>query len=370
MKSLFKSLPAKKEVEVSIRTIPKLVDIGIRMLVLLIVVLGASQIALLWADPVLVDPTHFRIQLFADFSTLPTKPKAFYLNLTRGVDGFPAGLYVRTDFLGSHQLLRVNGQNQITVVKDGLENLEATLFATGAYGTGMLITRPINQQIIRLLPNGSVTTFATVGTSPFGPAGMAYAPDGSLLVADYTGGNILRVASNGSSSIFASFPGDTIKSVLTLDPGLASRFGAPILAGTFDDPSDTIFGVSADGKSIFPIAGGFTFLEFLTPGPGGRFGSNVFVSEFGPDNIVEGGKVSILAPDGTVTPFLTGINAADVAFDTTGILGGGMFISDFNGAGELAGKIWRVTAIPEPGFGFLLSVEAAALWFVGFRRKL
>jgi hypothetical protein len=38
-----------------------------------------------------------------------------------------------------------------------------------------------------------------------------------------------------------------------------------------------------------------------------------------------------------------------VAFDTENILGGGMFISDINDGGG-AGKIWRVTVIPEVTF--------------------
>jgi hypothetical protein len=334
----------------------------------LLAMLGKSQSNLLWGDPMLVDPTHFQLQLYADFSSLPDNPKAFHLNLTPGTNGFPAGLYVTTDLLRSTQLLRVTGPNDVTVFKDGLDNLEATLFATGAYGTGMFISEPTNLQILRLLADGSVTTFANVGTNPFGPAGMAYAPDGTLLVTDFTGRSILQVSPTGSSSVFASFSGPaSMKALLALDPGTANRFGAPLLAGTFSSMNDTIFGVSADGKTITPIASGFTFLEFLTSGPGGAFGDNIFVSEFGPD-VVGSGRVSILAPDGTVTPFLTGLNAADVAFDTTGILGGGMFVSDMNGDGDLAGRIWRVTPIPEPSSLLLLGPSILALaWFAGRR---
>jgi hypothetical protein len=51
-------------------------------------------------------------------------------------------------------------------------------------------------------------------------------------------------------------------------------------------------------------------------------------------------------PDGRLTRFITNIDATSVAFDSNGILGGGIFIADFNE--ELgAGKIWRVIPAAE-----------------------
>ncbi len=63
--------------------------------------------------------------------------------------------------------------------------------------------------------------------------------------------------------------------------------------------------------------------------------------------------------------FVTGIRAAAVAFDVNDVLGGGMFISEEpSQAGDLPGRIWRVTAVPEPSTLSMLS--AATLCWLGY----
>ncbi len=87
-------------------------------------------------------------------------------------------------------------------------------------------------------------------------------------------------------------------------------------------------------------------LEFITTGPGGDFGSDLFLSSLG-TGFAADGAVYTLSLNGNVTPFLTGIDATHVVFDTIGILGGGMFVTDFNqqnsGFADGPGKIWHIT---------------------------
>jgi hypothetical protein len=278
-------------------------------------------------------------------------------------------------------IVRVNGPNQAAFFKDGLPTNVGLLFAQGAYGSGMFISEPLDGTIKRLLPNGTLTTFASNLAGPFQ---MTYF-QGSLLVADGIGsnGHLLRIDPDGSSHTFASTPLPPVapdvfscmKSVMTLSPALAGQFGGPILAGNFDDglglTQDTIYVVSADGKTVTPIVTPVQKPSSLTEGPGGAFGSDVFVSQKGISNQNETGHVSILKPDGTLTPFMSGIDAADVVFDTKGILGGGMFISDSNGSstGALSGRIWRVTATPEPSTFTLLVIGTLGLLGYARRRK-
>jgi hypothetical protein len=83
------------------------------------------------------------------------------------------------------------------------------------------------------------------------------------------------------------------------------------------------------------------------------------------------GGVFTLDPNGTLTPFVTGLDATHVVFDTQGILGGGMFIADQDEAldGSKPNTIWRVTAIPEPNTFLLLSTGLVSLLAYNWRRK-
>jgi len=295
-------------------------------------------------DPIVLDP-RFRIELYADFGTIPLtpKPKAFGLLLSNGQNGFPKGLYVTGDFATRPPILRVDGPNQVVVVKEGFVSNDTLLFAKGAYGDGMFVSVATELAIKRLLPDGTLSTFASLGSPFFGPSEMVYFPDESLLVAGGSDGKIYRVAPDGTSSVFGSIPLpiapiSLVKGLLPLSDPLAAQFGGPLLAANFDKPdrpfttpdfADSIFVVSADGQTVKPIATGIQTPNFLIEGPGGAFGSNVFVPQVG-TNAPGDGEVSILRPDGTLTPFVTGLNAADVVFDTQGVLGGGMFISDLN----------------------------------------
>jgi hypothetical protein len=342
--------------------------------------------------PMVVDPTRFRIELYADFGILPNNPRAFQLLLSNGENGFQRGLYVSSDFdtVSAGQsnsarltspILRVDGPNQVSIVRDGFSSTQGLLFAQGAYGAGMLVSVPIpDLEIQRLLPDGTVTTFASLGTAPFGPSDMTYF-QGSLLVSDAVGGRLLLVAPDGTSSVFALIPlsipppdfVSLAEGVLTLSSSAAAEFGGPLLATSLTTPlvapvfspfQDSIYVVSADGLTVTPIATGLDAPLSLTEGPGGDFGLNVFVSRFG--NQLDSGQVSILNPDGSITPFVVGLNATDVVFDTQGILGGGMFIAakPATPGAELPGQIWRVTVIPEPSTFLLLG--SGTLYLLGY----
>jgi hypothetical protein len=339
-------------------------------LIVAVVVICAMPSGQARSEPLVVVP-GFQIELYADFGMLPGAPRASGLLMGNGENGFPKGLYVTGDFdRPISRILRVDGPNQVTLVTDGLSSSETALFAQGAYGTGMFISVPTDLQIKRLLPDGTLTTFATLGTAPFGPAHMVYFQD-SLLVVDGSGGRLLRVDPDGSSHIFATIPPppatgfSVAKGVLALSDSLASQFGGALLATNYDELSqnDSVFVVSADGQTVREIVNGLESPTFPREGPGGVFGPDLFIPQIGTALLGSPGQLSILRPDGTITPFVTGISAVDVAFDTEGILGGGMFISDLNAApdGALPGRIWRVTAIPEPSTLVLLSLGIVTL---------
>ena len=325
------------------------------------------------------------LYVYADFSILPDQPtKAFDLLLSNGENGFQKGLYVSTDFVGPQELLRVDGPNQISVVKDGIGVNESLIFAQGSYRTGMFITQPNNLSIVRLLSDGTLTTFANLRTGPLGPSGMAYAPDGTLLVTNAYGGNILRVNPDGSSSVFATLPGAGPEArpfgITTLPASLAAAFGGPILVGTFETPlevhNDKIYVFSADGQLIKEVAQGLDHLEYINPSPGlPYFEPGVFLSEFGTD-VNGSGRVSLLEPDGTIIPLLSGLNPASVVFDTQGILfkTPTMCIADMNAniinqpepSGSLSG---RIDCVPEPGSLTLFAVSIFGFFAVRSARR-
>jgi hypothetical protein len=325
------------------------------------------------ASPSLADPTRFRIEPYAGLSAFPFN-WTFDMTLTNGQDGFPAGLYIPSgpSFQGDSEkrrLFRVSSPGQVNVVEDRFTSgVESVVFAKGQYGNGMLLSQPQEQKILRLQADGTLTTFTSLGTRPFGPAGIAFGADGFLYAADFTGGNILRVQPDGTSSQFASIGPERPKAVLADSSG---RYGGGLIAATFSTvPDNSIFMISSDGTTVTRLATGLTGIEFLTLGPGGEFGSDLYVSLHG-TNLNGDGGISTVAPDGTVTSFLTGIDGMDVVFDTSGILGGGMFVGDLDnplGApGNTFGKIWRVTPIPEPSSLFLVS--AGLITLLGYKGR-
>jgi hypothetical protein len=68
--------------------------------------------------------------------------------------------------------------------------------------------------------------------------------------------------------------------------------------------------------------------ELLAFGPGGAFGTDLYVPTIGGvDN--HDGLLYAMSPDGALAPFLIGVDAVSVAFDTENVLGG-MFVADIN----------------------------------------
>jgi hypothetical protein len=314
------------------------------------------------------NPLKFQVKLFADFSQIEGLPKVFQLTVTNGTDGFPAGLYVTsgpTDDERSNRLFHIDKMGNVSVVSDGFRSNEALVFAHGEYGDGMLVTEPLQQRIVRLFPNGSMTTFAKVGTPPFGPADLTYGADNLLYVTDFSGNSTLRVYPNGTSEIFAPLapeggagrPKGMIfdnKAVLP-ENFVVSTFTLSELVPPQGEGA--IYTVSPDGKNVTKIVGGLDGAELMALGPGGSFGSGLFVASIGTDLTADGAVFVLYAEqDGVLrfTPFLRGVDATHVAFDNEGILGGGMFVADFadtpdNKEGRQAGRIWHIVPT-EPSF--------------------
>lgn len=345
------------------------------------------------ATPIVADPTRFKVELFADFSAIDPDLDAFQLTMTSGENGFGPGLYVTPSPSrqpGGDRLIRVTAKHQFEIVNTNelLQSGETMVFARGSYGKGILVTEPRDLRIRRLLPDGSLSNFAeNVSTTPFGPTVLAYGPNDLLYATDGSTGNdtqgsrdILQINPDGTSSVFATIP-DTLFpdpapttivqrhdtfAFASIDANGRWQEGGGFVSGTFtinfpdESDLDVLFLIPiengvAQESDIRILADGLRGLELVELGPGGAFGSNLFVAMEGAQRVAADGELSILSPDGTLTPFLTNIDAIDVAFDTDGVLGGGMFISDgTNRAGP--GKIWHVTEVAEPSTIGLLAL--------------
>jgi uncharacterized membrane protein YgcG len=329
--------------------------------IIVLMALGIRGGSLVLADPILANPDQFGIELFADLASLG-RPKAFQLTISSGEHGFPEGLYVTTGPAGddrSDRLLRIDRRGRIHVVQEGFHSNETMVFARGAYGDGILITEPLEQRILRLRSDGTRTTFASVGTAPFGPTGMNYGPDPQrefsegLFVVDSSGEQILLVDEDGETKDFVggggkSGGGGASGKWLMADP--AGKYGGGFIFSTFNIPevfpnTGAIFSISRDGTEVTELASGLNGVELLAFGPSRTFGSDLFVPTVGGAANADGGLFT-LSTDGKLTPFMTGLDAVSVVFDSEGILGGGMFIADINDGGG-AGKIWRVFEVEQ-----------------------
>jgi hypothetical protein len=363
---------------------PVLITISIVMGAVLVMPIMPFATGEILTSPVLADPDKFSIELCADLVPFG-RLNAFQLTFNNGENGFPAGLYATSGIAGddsSDRMVRIedclgeDGIQEVKVVHEGFQSNEAMLFARGAYGEGMLVTDPLNQQILRITLEGggltSESTFASGFTTPFGPANIAYGPDPNGILSevvyatDFSSGNIVVVYPNGTISPFASL-GDVFDKAGPVSAGHEEWGGAFLAADfNFDTPDiGTIYAISADGQDVNPVVTGLNWIELISFGPGGAFGSDLYVPTFNYGGLANDGTLYTLSPNHGLKVFMTGIDVASVAFDTNNILGGGMFVADFGGAEE-AGKIWRITPLQLPPVGGeILGIDVSTLMLAG-----
>jgi len=333
-----------------------------------------------FGDPIMADPDNFDVELFFDFETVPDRQKPFFLLFADEEDGFPPGLYVTTPFTGDDKLWRLEGKSldDLFVVIDDLSNPEGLILAQGEYGEGMFIAELTGFGISRVTPELTLEDFLLPDIPPFGPTQMAFTPEGILLAIDFFGNSLVMINPDGTSSVITAIPppptplaGVAAAKSTPIVFTAASRtlYGADVLVGQFSitdatpDPlmDNSIFKIIG-GEIVGTLVSGLSGLESMTIGPGGSFGDELYIAELGGDGNANG-AVSIVTPEGIVIPFMSNIDAATVAFDTKGILGGGMFVSDFND-GLGSGKIWHVTAT-QPVGGELIPIETTSLILAG-----
>ena len=140
-----------------------------------------------------------------------------------------------------------------------------------------------------------------------------------------------------------------------------ASFHAIPFSGALGD--DAIYSVTPSG-AVNTFSGGHTGVEMLTFGDGGRFGSDLFVSTIGRLDVDQDGSVFTLDPAGHQRPFIGGVDASVIVFDTARVLGGGAFVIDaLNNQSVMS--IWHITAVPEPG---VLCMIALGLFLMTARR--
>jgi hypothetical protein len=194
-----------------------------------------------WSAPVLIDP-NWGVELYADFNDLGGRLKAFGLTLTNGEQGFAPGLYATSGPAAdtrSDRLVRVDGKDSMTIVKAGLKSNEQLVFSRGEYPNGAFISIPLEQRIVRLRPDGSMETFASGFTPPFGPSGLWFDDNGILYTADNSTSNIVLIYPDGSTDVVAHIPPETTLGIKGGFGGGSSGgggAGTSWLVGTFSAP--------------------------------------------------------------------------------------------------------------------------------------
>lgn len=177
--------------------------------------------------PAISNPDLFEVQLYADFAQFG-RLKAFSMLITNGENGFLPGMYVTSGPSGddrSDRIVYISPSGSAEVFATGFNSSEDLIMANSEYGIGMFVTQPLKQNIVRLLPDGTHTIFTSVGSAPFGPAGIVLDAQG-LIIADYSSSSLLKIYPDGKSSLLASIPvpKDPLatygpKSTTTLVPG-------------------------------------------------------------------------------------------------------------------------------------------------------
>jgi hypothetical protein len=160
---------------------------------------------------------------------------------------------------------------------------------------------PLPSTVIKIAPDGTQTTFATLPPQVTQLLGIAFDGAGNLFVS--TSDSIVKIAPDGTQSIFAS--------------GL---HGAWPLA--FDRSGNLYVGENAAGPNVIlrfaPDGSSTTFKSFSAPG------SSIAALAFGPGGdlfVLRGGSILKVRPDGGTTTFASGdLLYSPLAFDTSGTL--------------------------------------------------
>lgn len=211
----------------------------------------------------------------------------------------PGDLYVAANG-GNGDVYKFTPDGQRSTVASGLQQPLALAFDRAGnlfVGNSGASTTPAPSTIIKITPDGTKSTFATLQSSQL--LGMAFDGAGNLFVS--TGGSIIKIAPNGAQTTFAS-------GLNGVWPLAFDRLGNLFAAINPVGPS-SILKFAPDGSSS-------TFVAFSGPG------SSVTGLAFGPTGdlfVLRSNAILRVTPDATVTNFATGDFASGcLAFDAAG----------------------------------------------------
>jgi len=240
-------------------------------------------------------------------------------------------------------------------------DLFVTSEKSGASSTNRLFRVAVTYNASNIPTSATKTSLATSPNGINNPEGLvvldnnsAYGNAGDLYIAeDISSGRIIHVTDTGTTGILVG-----TSAALDRPEGMAfGDFGGSTPAALFvaETKDNNVLQIASDGT--VSLVGDPTAVSLINP-------DNL---EFGPDGLLYvsedrgsgAGRIIQIASDGTHTVFAGGFDSPQgLAFDP---FTGDLYISE-----QDAGKIWRVTFIPEPDSFILAAIGLAAV--LGFRR--
>jgi hypothetical protein len=273
--------------------------------------------------------------------------RLFGLAVSNGSQGFVRGLYVTTGREAvADTVLFIRPDGEPSVFATGLVSAAGLAFAPEGYGGGLLVAEIAPGRITSLNSHGGRALFADGFSDAVGPAQPVFGGDGLLYVTDFTGGTIARVSPSGSTETYAA-TGAWPEALAVTGQSPAGPELLVGLSNPIDEPcTGAIETVSAGGMEVVTLATGLQGLNLAATSPGGSFPDGVFVASealYATDGTNDGGVLHV-TPDGRVSTFMTGVDGGQVAFDSAGVFGGGMLVSDMDQwqAPDKVNRIWRV----------------------------
>jgi DNA-binding beta-propeller fold protein YncE len=251
----------------------------------------------------------------------------------------PGGAYGPNLFVTEYDadaVSRIDPAGVKTTLASDVRYAVAILFGRGAYGNQLFVSESYSRDgdIVRILPDGSKTTFATGIDSPLDMAwgkGLAFGDE--LYVASANANKIVKVSPAGTVSDFAT---DLDRpSVLAFSPG--GVFGEYLYVTNTDDGQ--IVRIAPDGAAEVFVTG-------LTRPIGLAFGNNTPFGDYLYVSDKTTGEILKISPAGAISGFAAGLDGpVEIHFSEGGLYGNDMLIAD----GE-AGTIVRITPSGVPTF--------------------